>query len=433
MVGSAEKLRFLRLAPKAVSLLLFVWFCATASVSHAQVDPTVCNAGSGDFEATFRTGVKVEVGPARKDGLATRMCQGSLLWDKNSLIVESSVAEVDIDVLGIDLGLGVPVVTFQVKESATDCCSKLLIYSLQKPPKLLRTIAGGGVFSTADRNLNGDVEIWVSDASSLKDFEDNTFRKPELAPVAVLRFERGRLLDAGSEFQSTFDQTIAADRNAIAPGDLRAFKNSDGRLAASAHFSPEELRQSQDLEQTKVRVLQIVWSYLYSGREEKAWSSLADLWPAADFERIKAEIIRGRGQGVLAQVEGASAAGRSTANTATIFDLRKQSATALPPPAGGRRVAMMPAVPALTPTVVQPVPIFIAHGVGQGESGDDFPATGMLDLTIDAAGKVRSFQATDPALEALVKGDTAGWKFIPAMSEGRPVASRIYMVVSPER
>ena len=52
---------------------------------------------------------------------------------------------------------------------------------------------------------------------------------------------------------------------------------------------------------------------------------------------------------------------------------------------------------------------------------------------IDAAGKVHSFHATDPALEALVKGDTAGWKFIPAMSEERPVASRIYMVVSPER
>jgi hypothetical protein len=432
MLGSAVKLRFLRLAPKAGPLLLFICFCASASVSHAQIDPVVCNAGSGDFETTFHTGVKVKVGPARRDGLATRMCQGSLLWDKNSLVVTPEAAEVDIDALGIDLGLGVPVVTFQVKQDAKDCCSTLLIYSLQKPPKLLRTITGGGVFSTADRSLNGQVEIWTNDASALKDFEGSTFRKPELAPVAVLRFEHGRLLDAGSEFQSSFDQTIAATRKAITPDDLRAFKNSDGRLAGVAHFSPEELRQSQDLERTKVRVLQIVWAYLYSGREQNAWSSLADMWPPADFDRIKAEMVRARSQGVLAQAEGASTAGHSTANTATIFDLRKQTAAALPPSGGGRHAPVVETPPP-APAVVLPVPIFVAHGVAQGESSDDFPATGMLDLTVDAAGKVRSMHATDPALDALVKGDVAGWKFIPAMSEGRPVASRIYMTLSPER
>ncbi len=402
-----------------------------ASDSHAQADPVVCSEGSGSFEAAFRTGVKVEVGAARRDGLATRMCQGTLRWDKNSLVVVPSATEVDIDALGVDMGLGTPVVTFQVKQAESDCCSTLLIYSLQKPPKLLRTISGGGSYITADRSLSDHVEIWTSDASSLKDFESPPFRRPETAPAVVLRFEHGRLLDAGSEFQNYFDEAIADARSKLTPEDLRGFKASDGRTDSVAHFSAEEQRESENLQATKLRVLQIVWSYLYSGREQDAWNALSGMWPAADFERIKAEIVRTRSQGVLAQTDGVSTAIRSTANTAIVFDLRKQSPS-LPVQLNNRRhTAVAPAMPASS--VVPPVPIFIAHLVPDAASTDDFPATGMLDLTIDAAGKVRTVSPTDPTLDAFFKDDTAGWKFIPAMDGNQAVASRIYMVVSPKR
>ena len=55
----------------------------------------------------------------------------------------AEAAQVDINVLGVDFGLGRPVVAFQVKKSAADWDMTYQIYSLQKPPKLLRTIAGG--------------------------------------------------------------------------------------------------------------------------------------------------------------------------------------------------------------------------------------------------------------------------------------------------
>jgi len=428
MCRSAERLGFLRLAFKIVPLL---FFCAAASVSHAQVDPVVCSAGDGSFESAFPTGVKVEVGAARRDGMAVRMCQGALLWDKKSLVVAPSAFEVDIDAFGIDLSLGTPVVTFQVKEAQADCCSTLLVYSLQKPPKLLHTVTGGGFYNTSDKNLNGEVQIWTSDASSLIGFESPVFSRSELAPPVVLRFVHGKLLNVGSEFQNYFDEDAAKARSQLTPEDLRAFQNSDGRLASTAHFSQEEQRASENLLRTKLRVLQIVWAYLYSGREQEAWKTLAELWPPADLERIKAEMIRARGQGILSHVDGASTAGRPPANTVKVFDLRIRTTSQALPASGGRRVTTPP--PTAVSNVASPVPIFIAHQAVEGETEDDLPASEMLDLTIDSAGKVRSVVSTDPAFAAKIKDDTAGWKFIPAMSDGQAVASRVYMVVSPKR
>src|SRR5579871_1423156 len=181
MRRSGVGIRFLRVAASA-AFLSFLF--SAASVCHAQVDAVVCSAGTGNFETTFRTGIKVDVGPARRDGLAVRMCHGTLSWDKNSLVVAPSAFEVDIDALGVDMGLGAPVVSFQVKQAEADCCRTLLIYSLQKPPRLLRTITGGGSYNTTDKNLNGELEIWTNDTSSVTGFEGSAFLQPEVAPVA---------------------------------------------------------------------------------------------------------------------------------------------------------------------------------------------------------------------------------------------------------
>ena len=113
-------------------------FCAIAGSCHAQSEAVVCRDGTGNFEAAFPTGVTIQTGAARREGLARRACEGTLLWDKGKLVVATGVAQVDVDAFGIDLGLG-PVVIFQVKRADTECCMTLQIYSLRKPPKLLRT------------------------------------------------------------------------------------------------------------------------------------------------------------------------------------------------------------------------------------------------------------------------------------------------------
>jgi hypothetical protein len=367
------------------------------------------------------------VGAARKDGLATRMCQATVGWEKRSIVVTDAAAQVDVDALGIDLGVRTPVVTFQVKRADADCCRTFLVYSLQKPPKLLRTITGGSFFSTADTDLSGYIEIWTKDAASLQGFDSPNIEDPDVAPTVVLRFVRGRLLDVSSQFQGYFDNEIAGLRGELSSDDLREFKKSDGRLLPTAHFSQEDLRRGENLQRTKIRVLQIVRSYLYSGRDQMAWSSLEQMWPAEDSSRIRTAILSARAKGIRAQVDGVSGSAPSRGMLTKVFDLRSQQPqepdTKFTKRIGPREPAVMP-----------PVPILIDRRVPQGQSEADISSSEvLLDLTIDSAGKVRSVQSADPLFDASFKYSTTRWKFIPAFNGHDPVASRVFLFISPKR
>jgi len=412
-------------ARHAASLLLF---CALASgVGHAQSHGFVCREGNGSFEAEFYTGVAVQVGAERKDGLATRKCEGALLWGTQKLAVASTAEEVDVDAFGIDLGLGGPVVTFQAKKPEAECCMTLQIYSLQRPPKLLRTITGGTFFSTADTDLDGQIEIWTDDAAAIEGFESPNVGRPELAPTVVLRFVRGRLLDVGSEFRSYFDSEIASVRRALDPGDLRDFKNSNGRLAPTAHFSQEDLRHSERLESTKAQVLRIIWAYLYSGREEEAWKSLAELWPEADVDRIRAAISGMRARGMLAQADGVAPKLASHAGPAKIFDLRTQAAP-ISEIAWARGIRTEKGS-----QIIPPAPILIERRAPVGASEADALPELLVELIIDSAGKVRSAESAAPAFDASLKSEVGRWKFVPAFDAGHGVASHVFMLVSQKR
>ena len=103
----------------AASLL---FFCLTSSACLAQMHDVLCTEGDGNFEAQFRSGIKVRVGAARNGTFATRSCAATLSWDKEELPVADKASQVDVDGFGVDLGVGVPVATFQVKKSERDCC-----------------------------------------------------------------------------------------------------------------------------------------------------------------------------------------------------------------------------------------------------------------------------------------------------------------------
>jgi len=415
----------LRFRCDAAALVLFLLSCLTASVCHAQIHDVICNNGAGEFEAEFQTGAKVHVGAARNGELATRACDAALIWNNRSLVVAAAASQVDVDAFGTDLGVGVPVVALQVKKSTAECCMVYKIYSLRTPPVLLRSITGGEFFSAADTDLDGRVEIWTDDAAAVKGFENLLLSDLDFAPPVVLRFVHGRLLDASAEFQPYFDRKIAEERAKLNPQDLGDFKSSDGKLESGAAFSADRLVH---LRSVKAKVLEIIWSYLYSGREQEAWRSLAEMWPAADADRIRPELLSARARGIRAQIDGVSPAVHAGREThAKVFDGTTVTAAmpGMTPKDVTPKLEITPPKPIL---MERPPPLTTLElGLAQSES--------QLELVIDSAGKVRSVETVGnvQSVDAGLMNSTSKWKFIPAFSGGRPVASRIFLGVSLKR
>ena len=405
-------LRSGRLLGLVVFILAFV--LAGAGVCRAQDRDVLCNYGAGNFYAELRSGVSVRVEAARNGELATRLCRAVLSWRNQTLVIADQVLQVDVDALGADIGLGTPVIAIQVKKSR-DCCVEYEIYSLQNPPRLLRTITGGDFFSAADTDLDGEVEIWTDDAAAVDGFEGLAVGQMDFAPPVVLRFTRGKLLDVSTEFQSYYDDKIAKLRADLNPQDLRDFKSSNGRLPAPVPFTVEAEHRRAQLERVKIKILEIVWSYLYSGREEVAWNALAEFWPAEDADRGRAAILRARATGILTQVDGVSTEpAASRKSHARIYDAINDTEK-------GKR-AVIPPQPILLRR--PPPPGASQQGLALGEV--------FLLLVIDSAGKVRSAeQANDVKwFDVGLQGATANWKFIPAFKGDQAVASRLIFAVT---
>jgi hypothetical protein len=398
------------------SLFLF-WATTCICQTQTLISGVLCRGGDGNFDAEFQTGVKVHVGAARNGELATRACAARLSWEKQELVVATDASQIDLDAFGVDLGDGVPVAAFQIKKLDTDCCMEYAIYSLEKPPRLLRTITGGDFFSASDIDLDGRIEIWTNDAGAVNGFEKLALSELDSAPIIVFRFAHGQLLDVSAEFQSYFDDEIARIRTGIHLQDLEDFNGSDGKLTAIA--SPSSAERLHRLRMVKIKVLEIVWAYLYSGREQEAWRSLGEMWPPADIDRIRAALLNARAHGIHSQAGGTSAGPpRGRKKHAQIFD-----AVSISEP--GRQLEVIP--PRAILLRRPPVSEVQQQGLPESEV--------LLDLVIDASGKVRSaepaakMQGVDPDLihAALT------WKFIPAFKDDRPVASRLRLGVSPRR
>jgi hypothetical protein len=391
---------------RCLSSLCCLSLYAAVSLCAAQADDVLCRGGNGKFDADFQGEVRVHVGATKNGGLATRSCAATLNSGGQDVTVASDAWEVDLDVFGSDLGLGVPVAGFQVKKSEAECCTTYLIYSLQKPPQLLRTLTGGTSIQASDMDLDTEVEVWTDDAAAVDGFDGLSPSELSFPPPVVLRFEQGKLLDVGAEFQPHFDQLITNVKSEIDPHDLKNFKNSDGKLTPGTALPPE---LGYRLRKVKIGIVEIVWAYLNSGREHEAWAALADMWPGADLERARLAIAKARERGVHAQSDGLAAPARKKKH-ATIYDVTMSA---------GDESQVTPPQPIL---LRRPPPV----------SGVVEKAEISVDLIIDSAGKVRFASSTDSADSDLLDA-AMGWKFIPARRGGHAVASRTRLAVSLRR
>jgi hypothetical protein len=400
-------------------------FWAGATGYGAQTADITCNRGNGAFTTTFHTGVTVSVSAVKAGAFATRSCEAKLTWTGGTLPVATNAEQVGIDVLGSDFGFKVPAVAFQIRASNTGTQSEYRIYSLNNQPRLLRTIDGGAAYRACDTNLNGLIEIWTDDTKAVDGFEGIPAADLDFAPTVVLRFEKGRLIDVSSGFRSHYDQQIADVRAHLDTHDLVDFRSTDGKLTLLSIHSATRL---QRLQRVKTQVLEIVWSYLYSEREQEAWQILAGMWPAADLSRIHSLLATLRTRGILAQTEIAE---HKTVlwpfkAHAEIYDITN-------PDEGSRRglsfsSELAPSALHKEPAVIEPKSILLRRPPQPQGSQAPLNANELLELVVDAAGKVHSARILAGKDSSLIAA-TKGWQFIPAFRNGESVACRFRLRV----
>jgi hypothetical protein len=402
-------------------LLLFsgVFPWPTAVCAQAQASDITCDAGAGAYRTEFSTGATVEVGPMRKGAFAERACSAKLISNGQELSVADDAGQVGIDVLGADLGFGKPVVAFQIDQSGRGTDVAYQIYALTRPAHLVYTLTGGDSYSASDSDLDGRIEIWTDDAAAVDGFEGLPKADLDFAPTVIFCIEKGHLIDAGSEFTANYDALISKLRSQITESDLTEFKQSDGRLSLITAGSGEKLHRQM---RTKISVLELVWSYLYSGREQQAWSALGEMWPSEDVSRIRSAISDLHNRGILHKTEHSPRAS-SRKNHAKIYDavINSPVVSNLNPYGGA------PDPSQTEPPVIQPRSILLRRPPASPD-GLIPPDNETIELVVDAAGKVRSAKIVKGSDNPLVKA-SSGWHFIPAFHDGVPVACRFRLSI----
>lgn len=411
--------------------------CAAQGSLNGQSHGIICTHGEGQFTAVSKTGETVAVGAQKGNGFATRACQATLTWKKHEMPVARNAWQVDVDAMDVDLGLGAPAVAFQVKQTSGATSMSYAIYLLRGSPQPVRTITGGGLFRAADTDMDGRVEIWATDAGAADQFEGIPLANFDTLPTIAMRFEKQRLMDVSAEFEGEYDRQIALARAGLDAGALLAFKNSDGRFD---RIPPWETDKIRSLQNTKTKVLEMVWGYLYSGREEKAWQVLGEMWPSADLSRIRALLVKAHAGGICSEVDGVSRPGFKPRKLSHVhvYDMTQMKRTVDADAAAFTRFpqAASSANDAEPPSDVTRPHVISLNTPSQPESGVSFPRQGVrVDMIVDVAGKVKEAtlvnEKDDGPLRDLLLTASRNWKFIPAMDHGRAVASHIRMVVSP--
>lgn len=166
------------------------------------------------------------------------------------------------------------------------CCYTYVFVSLGRTPEVIRALHNQFPL-TFERQGDGSTRI------DAKEGVFDYFLVPHqqaVIPQLVLQMEGSKLQDVSARFAELYDKQIEDARSQLVPADLEKFRKSN--------YGD---RLFMDQISTVRPVLTIVLNYLYSGREEKAWQALNELWPADDVALVKSLILERRARGLFAQ------------------------------------------------------------------------------------------------------------------------------------
>jgi hypothetical protein len=189
---------------------------------------------------------------------------------------------------GADLnGDGKPEVVLSGYSGGLHCCYVYEIVSLDKTPKVIHVFSSP-VPVKFEKQPDGTALIRASDG--VFDY----FLVPHqyaVIPPVIFKLDGNNLVDVSAKYPEIYDKEIEQARAQLTPNELEKFKKSNFHASLYADQVP-----------AIHKVLTIVLDYLYSGRDEQAWQTLNDLWPANDVGRVRSLIMERRRRGMLSNL-----------------------------------------------------------------------------------------------------------------------------------
>lgn len=199
--------------------------------------------------------------------------QTKLLGDRDVSVYEGTGEDI--------FGKGNPALILEGFSGGAHCCYTYQLVDLGEKPVVLSVIENAAPFFFFKDPAGKQFRIMASDGA-FSDFDGMCFDCAPF-PRVVLRADDAGLHDVSADFVEQYDSEIALARARIGKGKIRKF-------------------EAADFNDAKGTVLEIVYSYLYSGREEQAWQTLDEMWPPNDRERIKKLIVETRAKGLLSEL-----------------------------------------------------------------------------------------------------------------------------------
>jgi hypothetical protein len=283
-----------------IFICIFTIPCSSVLLGQAEwprpnwekVEIVRCGNPNGQASSYPISGYEVRLVPAMDNEIHDPACHAYLVERSGKKILLLTGWTVSIHQgTGEDLfGDGHPSLVLEGYSGGAHCCYTYEIVDLGKRPLILRPIKNESPFFFFKDPASKQYRIMTGDGAF--DSFDSMCHACAPFPRVVLRADRTGLHDVSAQFVEQYDSEIAFARAKFAPGEMNKF-------------------QMGDFKDAKGVLLEIMVSYLYSGREAQAWQILDETWPAADRERIKNLILKTKATGFLSRL--ASTAPRNTA------------------------------------------------------------------------------------------------------------------------
>ena len=178
-------------------------------------------------------------------------------------------------------GSGNPALVLEGFSGGVHCCYAYQLVDLKEKPVVLSPIENASPFFVFKDPASKQFRILTSDGA-FSYFDGMCFACSPF-PRIVLRADDEGLHDVSPDFEEQYDSEIALARAKIENGKIGKFEVADFNDA-------------------KAVVLEIVYSYLDSGREQQAGQTLDEMWPKGERERIRKLIAETRAKGLLSQL-----------------------------------------------------------------------------------------------------------------------------------